>query len=126
MSRANLYDDDDTQWADHSDAVTTLPGPYDPRDPWLQRMDAKRAVTFPPAGQPGHGCTAVLRSQPTHLVDGQLEGGYTGAFEIICCDCGDNPYRDYSQVSARLQKVRGPYAMAAGFAAYEKHLGVTA
>ena len=38
--------------------------------------------------------------------------------------CGDNPYRDYCQVLARLQKIRGCYAMAAGLAAYQKHLGI--
>jgi hypothetical protein len=87
-------------------------------------MDDAGAATFPTAGQPGHGCTAVLRSQPTRLVDGQVEGGYTGAFEIICLDCGDNPILDYSEISSRLQKIRGPYAMAAGLAAYKEHLGI--
>lgn len=64
------------------------------------------------------------RSQPVRLVDGRVEGGYTGAFEIICCNCGDNPSLDYSQVSACLQKIRGPYAIAAGLTAYDKHLGI--
>jgi hypothetical protein len=45
--------------------------------------------------------------------------------EIICCDCGDNPYLDYCQVSPRLQKIHGPYAIAVGLAAYEEHLGLT-
>ena len=44
--------------------------------------------------------------------------------EIICCDCGDDPYLHYSQLSPRLQKIRGPYTIATGLAAYEKHLGV--
>jgi hypothetical protein len=57
-------------------------------------------------------------------VNGRVEGGHTGVFEIICCECGDNPYLDYSHVSARLQKIRGPYAIAEGLAAYEKHLGI--
>ena len=86
-------------------------------------MDAERTATYPPAGQLGHSCTAFLRSQPTRLVDGRVVDGYTGVFEIICCDCGDNPYLDYWHVSARLQKIRGPYAMAEGVAAYEQHLG---
>lgn len=119
MSCANLHDDDDAR----PDAVTALPAPYDPRDPWLRRVDAED-VTFPLAGQPGHGCTAVLRRQPSRIVDGRVEDGYTGAFEIICCDCGDNPYLDYPQLSPRLQKIRGPYAIAAGLAAYEKHLAL--
>ena len=47
---------------------------------------------------------------------------HTDAFEIVCCNCGDDPYLDYSQVLPRLQKIRGPYTIAAGLAAYEKHL----
>jgi hypothetical protein len=59
------------------------------------------------------------------IAGGRAEDGYAGAFEIICCDCGDNPYLDYSQLSPRLQKIRGPYAIAAGLAAYEEHLMLT-
>ena len=47
--------------------------------------------------QPGDGWTAVLRRRPARIVDGQTEDGYTDdAFEIICCDCGDDPGRDGS------------------------------
>jgi len=75
--------------------------------------------------QPGHGWTTVLRRQPARIVEGQAEGGYTDAFEIICCDCGDDPDLDYSEVSPRLQRVRGPYhPIAAGVAAYERHVGL--
>jgi hypothetical protein len=66
----------------------------------------------------------VLRSQPVLIVDGRVEGGHTGAFELICCECGDNPYLDYSQISPRLQQIRGPYTIAEGLAAYEQHLGL--
>lgn len=121
VSCANLYGDDEAR----SDAVTAFEGSYDPRDPWLRRVDAED-VTFPLADQPGHGCTAVLRRQPPHIVDGRGEVGHTGAFEIICGDCGGNPYLDYSQVSPSRRKIRGPYAIAAGLAACEKHLGLTA
>jgi hypothetical protein len=107
------------------DAGVVTGSPHDPYDPWL-RMDDAGAVTFPLAGQPGHGRTAVLRRQPVMIVDGRAEGGYTGAFELICCECGDNPYLDYSRVSPRLQQIRGPYAIAAGLAAYDQHLGLTA
>jgi hypothetical protein len=71
--------------------------------------------------QPGDGWTLVLRRQPARIVEGQPEGGYTDAFEIICCDCGDHPDQDYREVSPRLQLVRGPYRIAAGVAAYEQH-----
>ena len=58
------------------------------------------------------------------IVLGRMAGGYTDAFEIICCDCGDRPYWDYSEISFQLQRIRGPYALDAGIAAYEQHLGL--
>ena len=123
MHHMNSTDNGQTRAADRWDVVPASPGPGDLRAEW-RRVDAAAAAAFPPAGQLGHGRTAVLRSQPTHLVDGRVEGGYTGAFELICCDCGDNPYLDYYHVSARLQKIRGPFAIAEGIAAYEAHLGI--
>ena len=72
--------------------------------------------------QPRHGWTTVLRRQPARIVDGQPQGGYTEVFEIICCDCGDHPDLDYSEVSAELQRIRGPYPIADGIAAYEEHV----
>jgi hypothetical protein len=89
-------------------------------------MIAAGVIIPPLAGEPGHGCTAVLRRQPVLIVDGRAEGGYTDAFELICCECGDNPYLDYSQVSPRLQQIRGPHTITAGLAAYDQHLGLTA
>jgi hypothetical protein len=79
---------------------------------------------IPPAGEPGHGAaTATLRRQ--RVPPGRLEDGYTGAFEVICCDCGDRPDLDYSRVSARLQRLRGPYnTIEAGLAACQQHLGL--
>jgi hypothetical protein len=73
-------------------------------------------------GRPGLDWTVVLRRQPARIVAGQAEGGYTSMFEIICCDCGDDPDLDYRQVSPGLQRTRGPYPIAAGVAAYERHL----
>jgi hypothetical protein len=73
---------------------------------------------------PESSWTVVLRRQPARLVQGQPEGGYTDVYEIICCDCGDDPGLDYREVSPRLQLVRGPYPIAAGVAAYEQHLGL--
>lgn len=76
------------------------------------------ATTYPPDSS----WTVVLRRQPARLVEGQPEGGYTDVYEIICCDCGDDPDLDYREVSPRLQLVRGPYPPAAGVAAYKHHL----
>ena len=72
--------------------------------------------------QPLHGCTTVLRRQPAQIVEGQAEGGCTSAFEIICCDCGDDPGLDYREVSPGLQRIRGPHPVADGIAAYERHV----
>ena len=66
--------------------------------------------------------TAVLRRRPARIVDGQPEGGYTSMYEIVCCDCGDHPDLDYRDVPPELQRIRGPYPIAAGVAAYLKHL----
>ena len=74
-------------------------------------------------GQSGLGWTEVLRRMPVRIVAGQPEGGYTDAFEIVCCDCGDDPDLDYRDVSPKLQRIRGPYQpIADGVAAYEEHV----
>jgi hypothetical protein len=73
--------------------------------------------------EPAPDWTVVLRRQATRIVAGQAEGGYTDAFEIICCDCGDDPGLDYAEVSPELQRIRGPYPIALGVAAYDQHLG---
>jgi hypothetical protein len=63
------------------------------------------------------------RRQPVRIVDGRVEGGYTGVFELICPGCGDNPYVDYSEVPSRLRWLRGPLTLEAALEAYDKHLG---
>jgi hypothetical protein len=75
-----------------------------------------------PVISPGDGWTVVLRRQPARMAGGRPEGGYSDAFELICCDCGDHPGLDYCEVAPELQRVRGSYPIAAGVAAYEKHL----
>ena len=74
--------------------------------------------------EPGPGWTVVLRRQPVHLVEGRPEGGYTDDYELICCDCGDNPDLDYRDASPALQRIRGPYTFVAGVAAYQRHVRV--
>jgi hypothetical protein len=64
-----------------------------------------------------------VRRQPARIVDGRVEGGYTGVFELICPGCGDNPYVDYSEIPPRLQWLRGPRTLQAALDAYDKHLG---
>ncbi len=109
--------------AAYAEHLGLAPGPHDSRDRWL-RTEAEGAMTLPRAGQPGHGRTASLRRQPVRVADGRVEGGYTDVFELICPGCGDHPYLDYSEVSPRLQRIRGPYPMGEGLAVYAGHLGL--
>ena len=71
--------------------------------------------------KPGLDWTVVLRRRPVRIVDGRAEGGWTDEFEIVCCDCGDDPDLDYHEVAPALQRIRGPYPMAAGVTAYVRH-----
>ena len=89
-------------------------------------VEAGDVMTVPLAGQPGHGITASIRRQPVRILQGGKEGGFRDAFEVVCCDCGDLLYWDYSEISLALQRIRGPYTtMAAALAAYDQHLGLT-
>ena len=72
--------------------------------------------------QPALGWTVVLRRRPVRSAEDRAQDGYTNTFEIICCDCGDHPDRDYRDVEPRLRRIRGPYPLAVGVAAYEEHL----
>jgi len=71
--------------------------------------------------EPAPGWTLVLRRQPVHLVEGRPKGGYTDAYELICCDCGDDPDLDNRDISPDLQRIRGPYRFSAGIEAYRRH-----
>src|ERR1700759_2849520 len=87
-----------------------------------KHADRWSARPVPVADWPAHGDTARLRRQPVHMVEGRAEGGYRDLFELVCPSCGDHPYLDYSQVSPRLQRLRGPRTLTAGLAAHEEHL----
>ena len=67
---------------------------------------------FPRAGQPGHGRTTSLRRQSSWIAQDR-KSRHTGLFELICCDCGDHPYLQYSDIPPRLQQIRGPYTLEA-------------
>jgi hypothetical protein len=73
-------------------------------------------------GPAGLGWTLVLRRQPPDIAAGRPEGGYSSMFEIVCCYCGDHPDLDYRDVSPKLQRIRGPYPVAAGVVAYGNRL----
>jgi hypothetical protein len=110
----------------YTDIDTTIRPPDRPGAPPAARGPHDQGLmTLPPAGQPGHGCTATLRRRPARIMQARIDGDYTSAFELICGECGDHPDLDYSEISPRLQRIRGPYTMRAGLAAYEKHLALT-
>jgi hypothetical protein len=91
-------------------------------------LRAVAELTGMPTGLADHnGSTAraVLRRRPVRIVESRVEGGYTSVFEVVCGDCGDNPHLDYSEISPRLQRLRGPYPLHEGFTAYEAHLAMT-
>ena len=72
--------------------------------------------------QPALGWTVVLRRCPVRTAEGQVLGGYTNMFEIICCECGDHPDLDYREIPAELRRIRGPYTFAVGIGAYGEHV----
>jgi hypothetical protein len=88
----------------------------------LRTVAELTGVPLTPVHHNGQTTRSFLRRQPIRIVEGSSEGGYTRVFEVICCDCGDDPSLDYSEVSARLQRLRGPYTLREGLAAYEAHL----
>ncbi len=87
------------------------------------RPSVDDVMPLAPVDQHGGIARSFLRRQPVRIVAGRIEGGYTSAFEVICYNCGDDPYLDYSEISRRLQRLRGPYTLREGLAAYEEHLG---
>jgi hypothetical protein len=82
-------------------------------------------TAIPPVGHHGHGVWACLRRQPSRMVQGRAKGGYTDRFEVICPDCGDHPRLGYTEVGPELQRLRGPYPLNEGLAAYERHIGAS-
>ena len=83
------------------------------------------------SGVPGHdNGTAYIRLRQGKLVDGPSgqrawDRTTAGRFEIICPGCGDDPSRDWSEISEELRRIRGEYATKEGAkAALEDHLGM--
>jgi len=71
--------------------------------------------------RPGQDWTIALRRQSARVLRGRAGGRRSGEYEVVCCDCGDDPTLDYSQVSPELQRIRGPYTITAGVTAYVRH-----
>ena len=72
--------------------------------------------------QPALGWTLVMRRRVSAWWTGGCKAATRTCSELICCDCGDHPDLDYREVSPELQRIRGPYPIAVGVAAYEEHL----
>jgi hypothetical protein len=138
MSSADPYDVNGNRRGDRESGVPAPPGVTFQDEPGqasqamhpdLANVEAVLRTVAELTGMPlvpvdhnGQPAPSFLRRQPVRSVEGSSEGGYTSVFEVICCDCGDNSYLDYSEVSARLQRLRGPYTLREGLAAYEAHL----
>jgi hypothetical protein len=82
-------------------------------------------------GVPGHGDGAAFvrprREKPADGPPGQRgqENTAEGPYEIICPGCGDDPGRDWSQISEELRRIRGSYATKeSAEAALMDHIGM--
>jgi hypothetical protein len=115
MSGADLHEVTGDRLGDRAGSMPVSPGPLD------RRPGVDDVMPLAPVDQSGEIPRSFLRRQPVRIVEGSLEGGYTSVFEVICCDCGDDPYLDYREVSPRLQRIRGPYPLREGCAAYGEH-----
>ena len=62
----------------------------------------------------------ALRRRPASSGDRHPDDA-TSTFEIICRMCGDYPAQDHRQVPAELRRIRGPYTLTAGIAAFLEH-----
>ena len=62
-----------------------------------------------------------LRKRPAGVFDGRPDDGRPEAYELVCRDCGDDVRRSYSEVSAELRQIRGPYPLEAGIEAFVAH-----
>ena len=83
------------------------------------------------SGVPGHDDgAAFIRLRRGKLVDGPSgrrvwDETAGGPYEIVCPACGDDPDRDWSEISAELRRIRGIYSTKAGAeAALEDHIGM--
>jgi len=83
------------------------------------------------SGVPGHDDgTAFVRprrGKPADGPSGQRVQDHTteGPYEIICPGCGDDPSRDWTEISEELRRIRGIYGTKEGAeAALMDHIGM--
>jgi len=89
------------------------------------------SMTAARPGVPGHdNGAAVVRRRRDKLADGppgqRLQGNTAaGPYEIVCPGCGDDPSRDWSEISEELRRIRGIYATKeSAEAALMDHIGM--
>lgn len=70
---------------------------------------------------PGGEWTLCLRKRPASDFGGRPDDSRPEMYELVCRECGDDPRRSYSEVSAELQQVRGPYPLEAAIEAFVTH-----
>ena len=82
-------------------------------------------------GAPGHDDgTAFVRLRRGKLIDGPRgqrvwDNTADGPYEIVCPGCGDDPDRDWSEISEELRRIRGMYSTkASAEAALMDHIGM--
>jgi len=83
------------------------------------------------SGVPGHDDgTAFIRLRRGKLADGPpgqrvWDKTTEGPYEIVCPGCGDDPSRDWSEISEELRRIRGRYGTKEGAeAALMDHIGM--
>jgi hypothetical protein len=83
------------------------------------------------SGVPGHGGgAAFVRPRRGKLADGPSgqrgqDNSAEGPYEIVCPGCGDDPDRDWSEISEELRRIRGIYATRqSAEAALMDHIGM--
>jgi len=82
-------------------------------------------------GVPGHdNSAAFVRPRRENRPDGPpgqrlQDNTAEGPYEIICPGCGDDPSRDWSEISGELRRIRGIYATReSAEAALMDHIGM--
>ena len=105
-----------------------MPGTAGRRIGSCGKMDSMTAAR---PGVPGHGNgAAFVRRRRDKLAEGPPgqrlpDNTAEGPYEIVCPGCGDDPSRDWSEISDELRRIRGIYATKeSAEAALMDHIGM--
>jgi anti-anti-sigma factor len=78
------------------------------------------AANEEPMPATGHEYNWTISLRRTPVRPGNSDPG-SNTFEIICRICGDDPALNHQEVSAELQRIRGPYTLSSGITAFTTH-----